>query len=164
MDKWRVDRLADSKVDRAGFSCGDESLDRFFHNYALQYEKRHIGRTFVAVSEAEPNQAAGYFTIANSSVSFESVPIKLARHPIPTVLIARLAVDLRWRGMRLGEFLLFDALRRSLELSRSAGIFAIEVDAYQSAVPFYKKYGFESFLDNAQHLFLPIKQVERMNL
>lgn len=162
MDKWRVERLSDVKADRANFSCGDEDLDRFFKLYALQYEKRHIGRTFAAIPAADASRFAGYYTIANSSISFEAVPIKLARHPIPTVLIARLAVDLRFRGLHLGEFLLFDALRRSVEIARNSAVFAIEVDAYESAVSFYEKYGFRPLLDNPQHLFLPFKQVERM--
>src|SRR5207248_7178011 len=118
MGQWQIERLSDVKAGRAAFSCGDESLDRFFHQYASQYEKRCIGRTFVAMPSGEM-KIAGYYTLASSSVSFEAVPIKLARHPIPTLLIARLAVDTRWRGQRLGEFLLFDALRRSLEVSKN---------------------------------------------
>jgi len=40
-----------------------------------------------------PPVPAGYYTLANASVSFAAVPINVPRHPIPTLLIARLATD-----------------------------------------------------------------------
>jgi predicted GNAT family N-acyltransferase len=163
MPTWRIERLSDTKVDRRSFNSGDAELDRFLHQFASQYEKRNVGRTFIAMPTGA-DVVAGYYTLANSSVSFEAVPIKLPRHPIPTLLLARLAVDVSQRGQRLGEFLLFDALRRSLDIAKNAALFAVEVDAYQTAIPFYTKYGFQPFLDNAQHLFLPIKHVEQMGL
>jgi GNAT superfamily N-acetyltransferase len=102
--------------------------------------------------------------MANASVSFKAVPVNLPRHPIGTILIDRLAVDRRYRGQRLGEFLLFDALRRALEVSHESAAFAVEVDAYPSAIPFYTRYGFTPFLDQPGRLYLPMKQIARMGL
>jgi hypothetical protein len=65
-------------------------------------------------------RAAGYYTTAASAIPFEAVPIKVGRHPVPTILIARLAVDVNFRKQRLGELLLLDALRNALTVSSIA--------------------------------------------
>jgi predicted N-acetyltransferase YhbS len=80
----------------------------------------------------------------------------LARHPIGVILLARLAVDLKERGSRLGKALLLDALSRSLVAAESIGARAILVHAIDDeAAAFYKKYGFESSpLDSRQLLLL----------
>ncbi len=75
----------------------------------------------------------GYYTLAAGAVAFERLPPKTARklphHPVPVVLLARLAVDSTAQGKRLGEGLLLDALQRSLDVSAGLGIHAVEVDA-----------------------------------
>ena len=45
----------------------------------------------------------------------------LPRYPMPVALIGRLAVDERARGKRIGEALLIDAMRRTLERAASSG-------------------------------------------
>jgi predicted GNAT family N-acyltransferase len=163
MGDWTIRRLSQFKGDRRLFLSQDPPLDRFFHDLAGQYEKRNLGRTFIACSD-QPETAIGYYTLSSSSVSFESVPDHLPRHPIPTFLIGRLAVDHRWRGQRLGEFLLFDALKRVARLAEETGAFAVEVDAYETAVPFYKRYGFTPFVGQPLRLFLPLKQILKLKL
>jgi predicted N-acetyltransferase YhbS len=109
----------------------------------------------------------GYFTLAASAISFEQMPEassrKLPKHPVPVVLLARLAVDQSTQGMRLGEGLLLDALERSLALSAKMGIHAVEVDAIDDeAASFYRKYGFSPLVDHSLHLFLPIATVGKL--
>ena len=61
----------------------------------------------------------------------------------------------------MGERLLVDALRRAVGLSKSLGIFAVEVVAIdEDAAAFYAKYGFLTLLDDLKHLFLPIAAIE----
>jgi predicted N-acetyltransferase YhbS len=87
---------------------------------------------------------------------------KLPKHPIPVILLARLAVDQSARDQRLGEGLLLDALRRSLDLSGSLGAYAVEVHARDdSAVAFYVKYRFAPLLDSPKHLYLPLATIEK---
>ncbi len=149
---------------RAQFGCGVPSLDDFIHTRVSQYEKRKLGKTFVAVPSDEP-RVIGYHTLAAGSVAFEAMPNdvsrKLPKHPIPIVLLARLAVDRSAQGKRLGEALLIDGLRRSLDLSGRVGIYAVKVDAADdSAAAFYRKYGFMPLLDHPLHLYLPIRTIE----
>jgi GNAT superfamily N-acetyltransferase len=162
MDDWRIDRL-DRTHTRDQFDCGKPPLDDFARTLVSQYEKRNLGRTYVAVKSTE-RRVLGYYTLASGAVMFDAVPPKIAkklpRHPVPVVLIARLAVDRSAQGQRLGEKLLLDALARSLELSDRLGIHAVVVDAIDSgARAFYQKYQFVSLQDNPFHLFLPISTI-----
>jgi GNAT superfamily N-acetyltransferase len=165
MAEWLIERLR-PEHDKAGFSCGKPALDAFLHTLVGQYEKRRLGRTFVAL---EPGQAriAGYYTLAAGSFDLhclpESVRKKLPKHPLPTIHLGRLAVDRQHHGKRLGETLLFHALHAALDLSETLGIHAIDVWAIdEEAAKFYRKYGFMPLQDDPLHLYLPIKTVEGM--
>lgn len=163
MDDWRIEPLTASHQ-RGEFCCGKAPLDDFLRSLVNQYEKRKLGRTYVAVAGSDW-RVHGYYTLASGAVAFEHAPAavarKLPRHPVPVVLIGRLAVDRATQGQRLGERLLTDALGRCLELSRGVGVFAVEVLAIDAeAKRFYQKYGFVSLLDNALHLYLPLKTIE----
>ena len=114
----------------------------------------------MVVTEVDP-QVRGYYSQASSSVSFQSLPEKAARklprHPVPVILLARLAVDTTAQGQGLGSFLLLDGLSRSLQIAEQLGIHAIEVDAIdESASAFYRRYGFVPLLDSPRHLYLPV--------
>jgi len=163
MDEWDIARL-DRSHQREEFGCGKNPLDEFIRSLLSQYEKRKLGRTYVAVLPGE-RRVVGYYTLTTSSVPFQNVPPglskKLPKHPIPVVLLGRLAVDQTVQGRGLGEVLLMDALARCLELSEEMGIFAVEVLAFDiEAKRFYQKYGFVPLVDNALHLFLPMKTIE----
>jgi GNAT superfamily N-acetyltransferase len=152
--------------ERASFSCGRPALDDFIRALVSQYEKRSLGKTFVATLPGD-SRVFGYYTIAAGAIGFEQLPPtaarKLPKHPVPIVLLGRLAVDSSAQGKRLGEGLLLDALQRSLDLSSTLGVYAIEVKALDdAAAAFYRKYGFMALVDNPSHLFLPMSIVERV--
>jgi ribosomal protein S18 acetylase RimI-like enzyme len=163
MAEWRIERLGRSH-ERGSFSCGKPPLDEFLRALVSQYEKRRLGRTYVAVS-GEETQVRGYYTLAAGSISFQNLPAdaakKLPRHPVPTALLARLAVDQSAQGQGLGEALLMDAFERCLNSAEELGIHAVEVDAIdEAAKAFYERYGFVSLLDDPLHLYLPLATVQ----
>ncbi|MFO0956431.1 MAG: GNAT family N-acetyltransferase [Isosphaeraceae bacterium] len=163
MAEWTIEPFG-KQHDRAAFSCGRPPLDEFLRGHVSRYEKRKLGKTFVAVPPGQP-QVIGFYTLAAGAVAFEHLPPgasrKLPKHPVPVVLLARLAVDQSAQGRGLGEGLLLDALQRSLALSAGLGVYAVEVDALDDvAAAFYRKYGFTALLDNPLHLYLPIATVE----
>ena len=165
MDDWRIE-LLDATHDRKEFRCGKPSLDEFLRSLGGQYEKRRLGRTYVAVLPND-RRVYGYYTLAAGSALIQHLPPKAARklpkHPVPVVLLGRLAVDQAAQGRGLGARLLIDALRNCLTLSGSLGIYAVEVSAIdEGAKNFYLKYGFTPLLDNDLHLYLPLKTVEEM--
>lgn len=165
MADWTIEPFGKAHT-RSAFNCGKPALDDFIRTRVSQYEKRRLGKTFVAVPKGE-KRVIGYYTLAAGAVTFEHLPAaasrKLPKHPIPVILLARLAVDLSVQGQRLGEGLLLDALQRSLDLSGKLGAHAVEVNALDDlAVAFYVKYGFTPLLDNAKHLHLALATVEKI--
>jgi ribosomal protein S18 acetylase RimI-like enzyme len=160
-----IERLSSSH-DRNDFSCGNDVLDNFLKNLAGQYEKRRLGRTFVAV-ERGATRVLGFYTSAAGSVAIEVLPAAarkgFPKHAIPTVHLGRLAVDRSCQGKRLGETLLFHFLHTALQASADLGVFAVDVRATdEQASRFYVKYGFAPLDDAPLHLYLPIKTVEKM--
>ncbi len=165
MAEWTIEPFG-KHHDRTAFSCGRTPLDDFIRVRVSQYEKRRLGKTFVAVPPGE-TRVIGYYTLASGALVFEHLPPdasrKLPKHPVPVVLLARLAVDQSVQGQGLGEGLLFDALHRTLTLSSDLGVHAVEVDALDdAAAAFYRKYGFTALLDNPLHLYLPIATVAQV--
>jgi GNAT superfamily N-acetyltransferase len=159
---WKIDRLQ-SSYDRQPFSCGKPPLDTFLQTLASQYERRNLGRTYVAVRAPDP-RVFGYYTLAAGSVAFQHVPPALARklpqHPLPTVHLGRLAADSTVRGQGLGKALLIDALRRCLRVGEGVGIFGVDVFAIdEEAALFYEHFGFARLEDQRSHLLLPLKDV-----
>jgi GNAT superfamily N-acetyltransferase len=99
-------------------------------------------------------------------MAFQEVPTaaakKLPKHPVPVILLARLAVDQAAQRQGLGRLLLVDAMKRCLQLSKELGVHAIEVEAIDGeAKQFYLKYGFAALEDSELHLYLPIATIEK---
>jgi hypothetical protein len=102
--------------DRNAFDCGVLALNDYLKKYALQNQKKHAARTYATRGD----RVVGYYSLAYGSVSLEespqSVKSGLSRHPIPVILLARLAIDLIEQGRGLGAALLkmlcFERYRR----------------------------------------------------
>jgi GNAT superfamily N-acetyltransferase len=109
----------------------------------------------------------GYHTLAVGQVTREEAPERLtkglARHPVPIMLLARLAVDRRWQGQGVGKALLRDAMQRTLQAAEIAGIRAFAVHAKdEEARTFYQKFDFISSPTDPMHLFVLLKDVRRI--
>jgi GNAT superfamily N-acetyltransferase len=140
-------------------------LDDFIRALVSHCEKRNPGRTYVAVRAGE-RRVLGYYTLSSGSVSFQNLPAspakKLPKHPVPVILLARLAVDASVQGQGLGAALLTDALACCFYLAGKISVHAVEVDAIDDAArSFYETYGFVPLLDNPLHLYLPIATVRQ---
>ena len=81
-------------------------------------------------------------------------------HDLLATLLGRLAVDITCKGMKLGEVLVIDTLKRSYEISTTAiGSMAIIVDPIdEEATRFYLKYGFILLPDSGK-MFIPMETV-----
>lgn len=154
-------RLLRSGDPTEAFDCGVEELNRYLQRYALQAQSGDGARSYVTFLG---DRIAGYYTLAYGSVEFESAPERmikgLARHPVPVIILARLAVDCRSAGQGLGTELLRDALIRTLSAADIAGLRAVVVDSKgDGAKRFYEKFGFEPFPERPYRLFLILKNV-----
>src|SRR5262249_17448232 len=90
---------------------------------------------------------------------------KISKSRIPALLLARLAVDQRFQGQGIGEFLLLDVLRRAVVISEQTGLHAVVLDALTDrAKDFYLRYGFSELLDDPYHLYIPISTIIDLGL
>jgi GNAT superfamily N-acetyltransferase len=165
MPDWIAEPLGKERETEA-FSCGHVSLDDFLKKYAKQYARRKLGTTYVAIARGQ-KRVVGYYTLAPSHFEFANAPAALLKglpkHPIPTLLLARLAVDQSERGKGLGKFLLVDAFERCLRVAREVAFRAVEVKARDdAAAAFYRKFGFLAFPTDPHHLAIAMESVERL--
>jgi GNAT superfamily N-acetyltransferase len=162
----KITRLA-SHHNKSAFQCEEPELNEFLWSQAGQYERKDIGRTYVAVSEEDENRVLGFYTVAMSSVPFENVPESLPRHPVPVLHLGRLARDLSCKGQSIGPALLMDVLKIATQMSEMVGLYAVEVVALNDkAQSFYEEHDFKPLLSNAGriHLYLPLKKIRKLEL
>ncbi|KGY06782.1 GNAT family N-acetyltransferase, partial [Vibrio sinaloensis] len=103
-----------------------------------------------------------FYTLTMTPIDLKALPAKLQKkHQSATSggLIARLAVDDRYKGKGYGEWLLIDALRKLLSASDSVAFPVVVVDAKDGAKQFYERYGFTAFQDADNKLFITISDV-----
>ena len=163
---WPIEKLSKGH-DRKSFNCGVSELDAYLQRFARQKEAAGISQHFVALDAPGSRVVRGYYALSAGTVAFDHVPRdlrkRLPRYPIPVAHLGRLAVDRSAAGQRLGEFLLMNALARTLRAADQIGIHAVEVVAInESARSFYRKYGFHPLKDDRHHLYLPITTVKKL--
>ena len=159
--------LLDKKHNRNEFDCGKELLNNYLKAQAGQDIKRKLSACFVYTDD-ETNCIQGYYTLSNNSIPLSSFPSPIKRKlpqsykSIPTTLLGRLAVDKKAKGKGLGKILLIDALKRSYELSKEIGSFAVVVDPIdREAELFYERYDFIKLPDSAK-MFIAIKTLKEL--
>lgn len=162
-DAFSVEKLRrDHAVD--GFDCGKEPLNRFLIRNALQNQQANASQTYVLVMEG---RVAGYHTLVVGEVAYEDAPERLkkglARHPVPVMLLARLAVASDCQGRGIGPALLRDALLRTLQAADIAGIRAFMVHAKDDdARRFYEHFDFVASPSDPLHLYVLLKDVKAL--
>jgi GNAT superfamily N-acetyltransferase len=160
-----VQKLAPTH-DVSAFDCGAPALNQFLHRFALVNQKANSAQTYVSC-EAKTGCVAGFYSLAVGSVEQAAATGRLGKglagHPVPVMILARLAVDRHHQGVGLGRALLKDALLRTAQAAEIAGIRAILVHAKDEAARnWYIQWGFESSPTDPFHLFLLIKDLLAM--
>ena len=155
IEKLRREHLLDS------FDCGKEDLNRFLKRQAWNSQQAHSAQTYVLVKDL---RVLGYYSLAAGSVTHEEATERvrkgLARHPIPVILLARLAVDASVHGQGLGSALLKDALLRTAQAADTIGARALLVHAKDDgARAFYEHFTFEASPSDPYHLLLIMKDL-----
>jgi predicted N-acetyltransferase YhbS len=159
-DRPRIEKLRrDHAVDP--FDCGQEALNRFLIRHAFQNQQAEASQSYVALVGDE---VVGFYTLVVAQVEYDDAPQRLgkglAKHPIPLMLLARLAIAIDWQGKRLGSGLLKDAMVRTLQAADIAGIRAMAVHAKDDdARAFYGRFGFAAAPTDPYHLFVLLKDI-----
>lgn len=156
----RLERL-DEHHDLSRFDSGNHHLDDWLRRYALDAQRMDSARTFLLT---RGGRIVGYFSLTMGSVLREVAPAKLVRglpaYPVGTVLLARLAVDLRDQGAGSGATLLAEALRKAVAAGDSAAARLVVVDAIDdNAVRFYERFGFITAPGHTHRLYRRMKDI-----
>lgn len=161
--RWPIGKLERTHaVD--SFDCGHEDLNRYLRRFARNNQSAGSAQTYVAITD---NRVIGYYSLSVGAVAHAEAPTRvvkgLARHPVPVMLLARLAVDHAAKGQGLGAALLYDALARTLQAADIAGIRAILVHAKDDeARRFYQHFDFDPSPTDGYHLYLLIKELRKI--
>lgn len=144
------------------FDCDQPALNQFLLRYALVNQKANSAQTYVC---CHGDEVAGFYSLVVGSVDPDDAPARvlegLARHPVPVMILARLAVDLGHQGKGLGKALLKDALLRTVQAADIAGIRCLLVHAKDDAArQWYAAWEFESSPTDPYHLFLMLKDLK----
>ena len=105
----------------------------------------HGGACYI-LTERASGDIAGFYTLSAASIDQKDLPNettkKLARYKIiPAVNLGRLAIDLRFRGRKLGSTLVSNAVKRTAQ--SEIAVFAMIVDAKDAAAEaFYLHHNF----------------------
>ena len=144
-----------------GFACGESVLDDWLKRRALSNQTSGASRTFVVTTDAR--EVMGYYALAAGAVAHHDATRVIRQNmpdPIPVMVLARLAVDTRAQGMKLGAGLPQDAVRRCIQVSHNTGVRAILVHALNDgACQFYAHYGFKA--SPAHPMTLMLRLTER---
>lgn len=146
------------------FDCGEESLNRFLTRFAFPNQQASASQTYVGLADS---RIIGFYTLVVSEVSYDDAPERLkkglARHPVPLMLLARLAVSQTWQNKGIGAGLLKDAMHRTIQAADIGGIRALAAHAKNDVVrSFYEHFGFIPSPTDPLHLFVLIKDLRRM--
>lgn len=159
----KVETLSASH-DLTQFDCGaHDSLNDWLKRFALTSQGNESARTYVL---HRTGSVVGYYSISAGSVSVQEAPARiskgLARHPIPVILLARLAIDTHEQGTGLGKAMLKDALARIAQAADIVGARAVLVHAIdERARKFYLHFNFEASPIHELHLMLLMKDLRK---
>lgn len=148
------------KHPRKLFDCGDVVLNDWLTRYSIQTQKKGASRTYVCLDA--DGTIAGFYSLVYGHVFHSEATFTVAkgmpRHPIPVLLISRLAVSLTHQGLGIGRSLLRDAVERAISASEIAGLRAVVVHAKSEAVAlFYQRFGFSPSEEDPLLLMISLK-------
>ena len=146
------------------FDCGQAELNQFLQRFALTNQQSNSAQTYVS---CRSGAVVGFYSLSVGSADPASAAPRvvkgMSRHPVPVMILARLAVDLQHQGLGLGKALLKDALKRTAQAADIAGIRALLVHAKDDpARIWYQNWEFEPSPTDPLHLFLLLNDLKSM--
>ena len=151
--------------DVEAFDCGKEPLNRFLARFALVNQKAGSAQTYVVCRGEQ--RVVGYYSLTVGAIEHPGASPRvrkgLAKHPIPVMLLARLAIARTEQGRVLGKALLKDALLRTAQAADIAGIRALLVHAKDDrARAWYEGFDFDPSPTDPYHLLLLMKDLRAL--
>lgn len=135
--------LSDTVILR-DFDCGDEDLNDFLKNDAGENQKNWLSAARILYDN---NKITGYFTPIADTLNREHVNETdrvegYTYSKYSCIKLARLAVDKRYQKQGIGKELMIYVFAIARKIVNYDGGKSLTVDAKNSAVDFYRKFGF----------------------
>jgi len=145
------------------FDCGQPDLNSWLLKHALQNQGANAAQTYIGLVN---RVITGYYSLAVGQVEYADAPERLqkglAKHPVPIMLLARLAVHQDWQRKGIGRSLLRDAALRTLQAADIAGIRALVVHAKDNAAKrYYEQFDFVPSPTDPLHLLVLLKDLRK---
>ncbi len=155
----------DKKIhNRKEFNCGVDELNNFLKLTANQQSNKDNSRTYVIEDKNDKSIIIGFYTLTMINIDINLFSNKLEKKynsNNSTGLIARLAVSKRYKKRGVGSWLVVDALLKLLNASEIVGFSMIIVDAKDGKKSFYEKFGFQSFKDEKNKMYISVADVRK---
>lgn len=140
------------ETDLSGFDCGDEDLNSFLIEDAKNFLDKRIATSYILTDD---DNIVAFFCLLNDKISRQEVsnnqwkrikggfPERKQFGSYPAIKIGRFAVSSAYKGRNIGTDLM-NLLKGMLNDSPNYSAFRyLTVDAYLSAIEFYKKSDFK---------------------
>ena len=128
------------------FVSHSEAMNQWLRQWALHNEEEGYSRTYATFC-LTTGKLAGYYTLSNFAIMTRDLPAsfqKKAPPAIPCMLLGRLAVDTNYEGQGLGRALVINAIRQTLKVSETSGIWGLVVHPLTpSLIRFYSNLNFQ---------------------
>lgn len=146
----------ESDISAENFDCGDEDLNDFIKNEVQFYKDQLIAMPYIVVEKENAENILAYFTLSNDKISvtefasnsqfnkFKKKNFNREKYlrSYPSVKIGRLGISKELHGLGIGTNII-DFIKLYFLEDNKTGCRFITVDAYNAAIPFYEKNGFE---------------------
>lgn len=151
--------------DTTAFDCGRDALNHWFRRHAWRNQELGVSRTTV-VCDSATGEVVGYVSLSTAQIERAWLPKAQQRNrpdPMPAILLAQLAVDLRWQGLGVARSLMFYALTTAVRMSRDVGCFCVLTHPLDEDVrALYARFGFEDLpFDSARSMAVRICDLVR---
>lgn len=149
----------ESEFEIKSFNCGDTDLNDFLFHDAKNYNEHLLAKTYILQSDSN---TIAYFSLFNDSIVHElieksfwnrlnrNIKNEKRRKIYPAVKIGRLAVCDEAKNQGLGTQIL-DMVKYIFTQKCHSACRFITVDAYASALDFYRKNGFDFMTDKDKY-------------
>lgn len=131
------------------YDCGIHALNVFIIKNAF------ASKTYLLKKN---ENICGFYSISATVIEQNQVDIRWPKHPLPAVLLGRLAVDLKFQHQGLGAILFADACKKTLLIAETIGCVGLITEAKdKNAIKFYTKFGMSPFKNKPNTLFIKTK-------
>lgn len=127
------------------FDCGHAVINKFVQNSLVAQVKQQLSVAYVLTDADKNDLFVGFFTIAHHALDASSLStLQLGSLPrkIPCARLIMLGVDQAYKGQRLGQRLMKQALLITKSAALQMGCYGLYLDADPKAIVFYQKLGF----------------------